>query len=211
MLSETSEPLRETALYVTLVAALVLLSAVAHAESARTPEGDGAYLRFRVVLDAPKPLAAMLEQGLVLMRWQRDERMTLDLLQRLVTEARTEVERAVAAEGYLSPTVRTAIEMQPETYVVRIHVEPGPRTLVSQVDLRFRGVIADDPAGAARMAAVRAAWPLRPGEPFRQADWEAAKRKAVTELARERYAARPGATHGAAAGRARQRASLPGG
>ncbi len=133
----------------------------------------------------------MLERGLDLMRWQHDEKMSMDLLQRLVAEARSEVERAVAAEGYFSPTVRTAIEREDDgSIIVRIAVDPGLRTVVSGVELRFRGPVAEtDPDGQARMDAVRSAWKLPAGEPFRQADWDAAKRGAVKELARVRYAA----------------------
>ena len=174
-----------------LTGALVLLFTMAPCHSEEPAPAEGAApMRFRVVMDAPKPLAGTLERGLNLMRWQHDEQMTLDLLQRLVGEARSEVERALAAEGYFSPTVRTAIEPHPDTSVVRITVEPGPRTLVSSVELQFRGTVVDrDPAGAARMDAVRAAWPLMKGEPFRQSEWDAAKRKAVAELAARHYAA----------------------
>ena len=174
-----------------LATALVVLPGTTACRAEPPPAlAQDAAVRFRVVLEAPRPIATMLERGLVLMRWQLDERMTRDLLQRLVTEARSEIERAVAAEGYFSPTVRTSIEPRPDVFVVRIAVEPGPRTVVSAVELRFRGTVTDrDPAGAARMAAVRAAWPLVPGDPFRQSDWDDAKRKAVSELARVRYAA----------------------
>ena len=185
-------PLKPGALPSAILAiALVLGLAMSacHAEPPGEPAKEGSALRFRVVIDAPRPLASMLERGLDLMRWQQDEQMTLELLKRLVAEARSEVERAVTAEGYFSPAVRSEIESHPDISIVRISLEPGPRTLVSAVDLRFRGAVSDhDPAGAARMASVRAAWPLMPGEPFRQADWDAAKRKAVAELSRVRYA-----------------------
>ena len=166
-----------------------MVATSAHTEPVAAPPGPDAAVRFRVVIDAPKPLASMLERGLDLMRWQHDEKMSMDLLQRLVAEARSEVERAVAAEGYFSPTVRTVIEREGDGSIVRIALDPGPRTVVSGVELRFRGpVVESDPAGQVRMAAVRNAWPLVPGEPFRQVDWDAAKRQAVAELAKVRYA-----------------------
>jgi translocation and assembly module TamA len=162
----------------------------AHAQTDSVQSDSDSFVRFRVIVDAPKPLASLLEGGLDLVRWQEDEKMTMDLLQRLVAEARLDIERAVAAEGYFSPTVRTAIEREDKGTVVRIVVDPGPRTVVSGVDLRFRGPVAEtDPDGQARMAAVRSAWKLPAGEPFRQEDWDAAKRGAVTELSRVRYAA----------------------
>jgi translocation and assembly module TamA len=174
-----------------LVAALVLcmVATSAHAEPAAAPPGPETPVRFRVVIDAPRPLASMLEGGLDLMRWQQDEKMTMDLLHRLVAEARLEVERAVAAEGYFSPTVRSLIERGEDRLTVRIGVDPGPRAVVSAVELGFRGPVTESDSGQARMAAVRSAWPLPVGEPFRQADWDAAKRRAVAELARIRYAA----------------------
>jgi translocation and assembly module TamA len=147
-------------------------------------------LRFRVEIEAPRPLKAMLESGLDLVRWQKDERMTPDLLERLVVEARAETERAAAAEGWFSAKVDTAIERQEEVSVVRLVVDPGPRTTVAAIDLQFRGAVADGAErNERRIAAVRREWRLRSGDPFRQLDWEAAKRGAVTELARELYAA----------------------
>jgi translocation and assembly module TamA len=147
-------------------------------------------LRFRVEIDAPKPLKTILESGLDLVRWQRDERMTPELLERLVAEARSDTERAAAAEGWFSARVHTSIERHEDVSAVRLTVEPGPRTTVAAVDLQFRGAIAKGgEPNDRRMAVVRREWRLRAGEPFRQADWEAAKRAAVAELGRELYAA----------------------
>jgi translocation and assembly module TamA len=72
---------------------------------------------------------------------------------------------------------------------VRLTLEPGERTHVAAVDIRFIGPAASDPQARALLEQVRASWLLRAGQPFRQEDWEAAKRKAVRELARWRYAA----------------------
>jgi translocation and assembly module TamA len=175
-----------------LVAALVTTAGTRAQEPeapADPPSDIDTRLHFRVEIDAPRPLKSLLEGGLDLVRWQREERMTLGLLQRLVAEARIETERAAAAEGYFSAVVATAIERHEDVSLVRITVEPGPRTTVASVDLQFRGAVA---AGGERndrrIAVVRKAWLLAPGAPFRQADWEAAKRGAVGELARELYA-----------------------
>jgi translocation and assembly module TamA len=172
------------------VAALVGTLITASAIASEPPEAPEPALRFRVVVEAPKALKDMLEGGLDLVRWQKEERMTRSLLERLVTEARAEAERAAAAEGYFSAGVATAIEQEENVSVVRITVEPGPRTTVSAVDVQFRGAVAQGgERNERRMAAVRREWRLRAGEPFRQADWEAAKQGAVIELARELYAA----------------------
>src|SRR6185503_6564065 len=70
-----------------------------------------------------------------------------------------------------------------------LRVEPGERTSVAEVEIRFRGPATLDAAAKRNFRRVRQSWPLRRGEPFRQADWEAAKRVAVREMQSWRYAA----------------------
>ena len=170
---------------------IALAAALALPARAQTEApGEGARQPFRVEIEAPGELRSLLQRGLDLMRWQRDERITEDSLKRLVAEARIEAERAAAAEGYFSATVRTSIAQEDKGALVRIAVDPGPRTVVSAVDIQFRGPIADgSPANNKRIEAARKAWRLPAGEPFRQQDWESAKRAATEEVARELYAA----------------------
>ena len=175
-----------------LAAAAILAGALAPSQRSHAQAGapqTAERIRFTVVIAAPKPIAAMLEKGLDLVRWAADERVTPALLERLVAEARTATRDALAADGYFSAEVRTEVEAG-DPLRVHIRVEPGARTTISEVDLRFRGPAAD--AGAAaddELALVRRGWLLKPGEPFRQAQWEAAKRKALAELGSGRYAA----------------------
>jgi translocation and assembly module TamA len=172
------------------LAGIVAAMTPAAGPRAADPAKPDTPLQFRVVIEAPLLMKAKLERGLDLVRWQREERMTPALLRTLVAEARTETERAAAAEGYFSAVVTTAIEAEEEIAVVRIKVEPGPRTTVAAVDLQFRGAVASGgERNDRRMAVVRREWMLRLGEPFRQEDWEAAKRGAAIELGRELYAA----------------------
>jgi translocation and assembly module TamA len=184
---------RESRLSVSVRFALMLAGLV-NAAAAPT-QGSAALqeptpIRFRVVIDAPRPYEKMLEQGLDIVRWQRDERVTLPLLQRLVGEARTAAAEALAAEGYFSAEVRTQIDSSPGAEaVVRIIVAPGARTHVRHVDLSFRGPVLEDAEGRRRVDAVRQTWRLPPGEPFRQSEWDAAKEEALVRLGRGRYAA----------------------
>jgi translocation and assembly module TamA len=135
--------------------------------------------------------------------------MTLESLKPLVAEARLDAERAAAAEGYFSAVARTAIEQEEGTAVVRLSVEPGPRTRVASVEVRFRGPVAgQDPEGDQRMAAVRRAWQLKVGEPFRQLQWDAAKLDAVAQLASKSYAAAAIASSEARVDPERQTAAL---
>jgi translocation and assembly module TamA len=145
---------------------------------------------FRVEIDAPRPYRQMLVEGLPLVRWQGEQRVTLPLLKRLVTEAEAEASEALAAEGYFSAVVQGRIEAPPGAdAVVHLTVTLGPRTRVREVDLRFRGAVLDDREGGGRIRAVRETWRLPPGEEFRQALWDAAKTDALARFGRGRYAA----------------------
>ncbi|HYC44087.1 MAG TPA: autotransporter assembly complex family protein [Burkholderiales bacterium] len=147
-------------------------------------------LKFRVVIDAPRTYRRMLEDGLDIVRWQKDERVTRPLLERLVAEARKATADALAAEGYFSAAVDTRIEMiSAAEAVVRLKVEPGPRTRVRNVDLDFSGPAVKDEEGRKRVEVVKQTWKLPPGEAFRQSEWDEAKEEALARLGRGRYAA----------------------
>ena len=157
-------------------------------EPAAAPEP--ATVRFRVVVEAPRAYRSTLEEGLDLARWQRDERVTMALLERLAAEARKAAAETLAADGYFSANVQSRIEAAPgENVIVRIIVEPGPRTLVRDVDLNFEGPVTTDEEGRKRIAVVRETWRLAPGVAFRQREWDASKDGALSRLARGRYAA----------------------
>ena len=146
-------------------------------------------LRYRVEIEAPRELAGTLRKGLSLQRWQNDPKMSAEQLRRLADEAVSETRQVAATEGYFSPTIELRIdESQPE-WQVNLSVEPGPRTRVAEIDIRFSGPAAQDDEARRLFKRVRDGWRLRRGEPFRQADWDAAKREAARELASWRYAA----------------------
>ncbi len=149
----------------------------------------GAGLEYRVRIEAPKALEKILQEGLNLVRWQNDPEMSAEQLERLIGEAVREAREAAATEGYFSAQVEASIDEATEPRTVLLRVEPGERTQVAEVEIRFSGPAAQDADARARLAQVRSEWPLRVGMAFRQADWDAAKRQAVRELAGWRYAA----------------------
>ena len=151
-----------------------------------TPEPER--FRFSVAIDAPKPLDAMLTEGLDLVRWAAEARVTAPLLERIVAEARNATRDAVAAEGYFAAQVETDIQ-RGDPAQVTIRVDPGPRTAVTDVTLVFHGSAAVSPEGQVQIARVRQTWLLKRGMPFRQSDWDAAKKRALAELASGAYAA----------------------
>jgi translocation and assembly module TamA len=148
-----------------------------------------ARLDYRVEIEAPRELKATLEKGLNIVRWRLDPDMDAERLKRLVDEAVHEAREAAATDGYFSAQVRAEIESAEEPWVVRLRVEPGERTRVHEVEIRFSGPATSDGEARSLLAKVRENWPLRRGQPFRQEDWEAAKRQAVRELSGWRYAA----------------------
>ena len=160
--------------------AVALIAFAAHAGAAA--------LEYRVEIEAPAALAKLLER-LSLLRWRGDPDMNAERLRRLVDEAVAEAKEALATEGYFSADVSSSIEQSSEPWLVRLRVEPGPRTRVGEVEIRFSGPVTADGEARSLMNRVRQGWTLRRGQPFRQEDWEAAKRGAVRELAGWRYAA----------------------
>jgi translocation and assembly module TamA len=168
-----------------LLWALALAHGIAHAAVA--PEA--APLRYRIEVQGPKELAGMLKDGLQLARWQHDPGMTPELLDRLLEESIAHAKEAVATEGYFSAQIRGAIDRSAEPWVVTLFVDPGERTRVERVDVRFSGPATGDPEAAATLRRIRDTWPLARGQPFRQEAWDNAKRQAVRELSERRYAA----------------------
>jgi translocation and assembly module TamA len=146
-------------------------------------------VRYRVSVEAPGEFARVLTEGLSLTRWQADPQMTLELLQRLVDEALEEARQTLATEGYFSPRIEASIERDEEPWVVLLRVETGERTEVREVDLRFSGPATQDREARPGLRRIREDWSLRLGAPFRQEDWEIAKRDALRELSSWRYAA----------------------
>jgi len=148
-----------------------------------------AKLDYRVEIDAPRELKEVLEKGLNIVRWRGDPEMDDERLKRLVDEAIRESREAAATDGYFSAHVQAQIDSSGEPWVVRLRVEPGERTRVTEVDIRFTGPGATDGEARPYRERARRNWTLRPGQPFRQDEWESAKRQAVRDLATFRYAA----------------------
>ena len=146
-------------------------------------------LRYRVEIDAPRDLARTLRQGLSLVRWQNDAQMTPEQLGRIAKESEREAREVAATEGYFSATVETRIEQAQPEWKVTLKLEPGARTRVASVDISFSGPATQDGEARKLFERVRERWLLRPGEPVRQADWDQAKRGALRDLSRGRYAA----------------------
>jgi translocation and assembly module TamA len=149
---------------------------------------------YRVEIDAPRELARTLQSGLNLVRWasdpeMRDPEMGPQRLKRLLEEAEREAREVAATEGYFGARVTTRIDESTQPRTVHLSLQPGERTRVGSVEIRFSGPAAEDPEAREALERVREQWRLRRGQPFRQEDWDEAKRAAARELSRWRYAA----------------------
>ncbi len=140
---------------------------------------------YQVALDAPRELAAMLENNLDLTRFRGNARLDLDQLQRLVKAAPEQARTLVATEGYYEPVVEAVLDSSGAQPVARLKVEPGRPVRVGAVDLVLQGFAASgDPFNS---AILRQRWSLPEGAIFRQADWENAKRNLVRQAVQARF------------------------
>lgn len=109
----------------------------------------------------------------------------------MVRRSRREIVALLATEGYFTPTVRID---RSQAGLWQVQVEPGVRTLISEVRIDFEGdIVAADgveaAGGRASPDTIRSGWRLPVGQPFRQADWDAAKQGALDAVGARHYAA----------------------
>lgn len=172
--------------------------------SAPTPSGSPAAApaapTLAVEVVAPPGLKAVLERHLDLVRLvqaSRGETVTDGELARLVDAAQAQVRELASTEGYFDARsqvqrVPAARPGEPET--VRVLVEPGEPVRVGRLTLEVDGALAAEALAGQQVAsqtlqAWRAAWRLRTGEVFRNADWSDAKGAAMSWLRSRGYAA----------------------
>ena len=160
--------------------------AVDAAEASPADDGEQATRFGRLALlvpDVPDSVRDMLERharSLDLREALTDERSH----RRALARVRRELSELLATEGYFSP--KFDLSGEPPA----IHVQAGPRAVTGAVDIGFEGDLAEPgEERAARREALRAAWRLAPGLPFRQADWSASKQALLEDLLAHDYAA----------------------
>jgi len=143
---------------------------------------------YQVRIDAPRQIENMLEENLDLMRWRGNPRVDMEQLQRLVKEAPAQAKTFIATEGYYSPKISAGLDTSGGRPVARVIVDPGLPTVVGDVDLVLQGFAPlDQGAAPFDAAALRQRWRLPVGARFRQADWEAAKRELLRDVAQTRF------------------------
>ncbi|HWX12421.1 MAG TPA: outer membrane protein assembly factor, partial [Trinickia sp.] len=141
--------------------------------------------KYNVDIDAPRSVRKLLTQHLDLARFAKRDDVTDVQFDFLVTATPRQVRDLVATDGYFSPVVRTDVRTAHGRKDVTVHVDPGPRTTVSSVDLSFEGPASTE--APARESAARLAFSLHVGEPFTQSRWRDAKDAALKVLQAQRY------------------------
>jgi translocation and assembly module TamA len=102
--------------------------------------------------------------------------------------AQREIPELLATEGYFS--CKVVLQAVSSAGVLQLEVIPGPRTVVTEVDIEFRGDLASPEAmRIERARQLRASWQLPPGKPFRASAWDDAKANLLEQVARRDYAA----------------------
>ncbi|KUZ06725.1 autotransporter assembly complex protein TamA [Burkholderia diffusa] len=144
-----------------------------------------AYAKYDVDIDAPRAIRKLLKAHLDIARFAKRDDISDDQFDFLVTATPQQVRDLTATAGYFSPVVRTDVRTRDGKRDVRVAVDPGPQTVVSTVDLAFKGPVGtEDPK---QEAATRLAFSLKPGDPFTQSDWDGAKGAALRQLQSRRY------------------------
>ena len=160
----------------------------APAQEAPPPEAPSRAIDYNVRIDAPRQLRDLLEDNLDLMRWRGNPRLDMEQLLRLVRTTPEQVKTLIATEGYYSPKVSADLDTSGDKPLALVDVEPGEPVVVGDVDIELRGFVPFDKGSAPiDAAALRNRWTLPVGARFRTADWEAAKRGLVRQVAQSRF------------------------
>ncbi|WP_296223596.1 autotransporter assembly complex protein TamA [Ralstonia sp. UBA689] len=143
-----------------------------------------AHAEYEVKIEAPKAIRDLLERHLDLSRYQDRKDITDAQLQYMVETVGEEVAKLTATEGYFVPKATAQLEGPPDHRVVRVKVDPGPRTTIDSVALDFNGAITQEPK---RIEELNKVWGLPQGMAFRQAGWDKAKDDSLAALQSKRY------------------------
>jgi translocation and assembly module TamA len=147
-------------------------------------------VKYRVTVNAPPALAAVIARSVDLVRWQQYDDMDEELLDRLARDAVGATREAAATLGFFSADVEVSVDRKSDPVAVALNVTPGEPTRIASVRIAVAGPAATDvPVGTDAIAKVEREWTLPRGEIFQQSVWDAAKDQAVGTLAASPFAA----------------------
>ena len=141
-----------------------------------------------VEVAAPDEIKALLMQHLETARAARlGERLDAEEMARLQRQSELTARDLLATEGYFSPQVESAVEWVGDDWRVDYRIIPGTRTQVRSVKLGFDGGLKTGEDKARLRARIERSFSLKPGMPFRQADWDTAKLVVLRPLLVDTY------------------------
>lgn len=144
---------------------------------------------YAVQIQGAGELTELLETHLEIRRHTDSPDISLPELQRLVDITPDQIRQLLSTEGYFSPSIQRSLDQVGGRWIARFAVKPGPLTFIDDVTIRFRGHIASEARDERRMNQMRRTWDLPVGRPFRQDDWDSAKRALLTDLLVRHYPA----------------------
>jgi len=165
-----------------LLSAAFALGAAAQSQPARNVASPP-LARFEVPVKPPPETTALLDR---LLR----ETGTADSIdseddERMLRRLRADTLEVLSTEGYFTPTLAIGTdESGAARYLLQLKL--GPRTVVTEVQVDFRGDLAGRPEEEARF---RAEWELPVGSPFRDSDWSTAKTRLLNRVRSREFAA----------------------
>jgi translocation and assembly module TamA len=166
------------------------------AKADETTEAPRREPQFRLTIDAPSDLAALLQQHLDLARLQyaaQADALTRTEIDRLIGAASAQAESLLNTEGYFNPSIKVQrVEDGREPPLLRMSVQPGPRATIERLTLEVQGQLYDEvEAGDAQAVALERAlqsdWGLQPGQPFTQSAWDSSKNRVLATLRSNGY------------------------
>jgi translocation and assembly module TamA len=138
-----------------------------------------------VKLIAPVEVRKVLEQYFVLPDTLLNNETERAIFMR---RAQREIPDLLSTEGYFS--AEAELRSISKEGILELEVIPGPRTVVAEANIEFRGDLAKPEAQRnERVKQLRAAWLLRSGKPFRAIAWDEAKADLLSQVASRDYAA----------------------
>ncbi len=152
---------------------------------------------YKITIDAPKDVTALLETYLDIVRYKTREDIRDEYLDFLVDQVPEQVASLLATQGYFDPktevfeggkpldlTNTTMLSDKPD---LRVKVTLGERTVVQSAVLNVEGMIAEqDPK---RVKALEFDWSLQEDEPFTQDEWSLSKTLLLRKIQADAYAA----------------------
>ena len=159
------------------------------ADAASAPPQQAEY---RLDVQAPDELRKLLTNYLDLARFQSapaTEGINAAELDRLMRAAPAQAKELLETEGYFDAQVTVPpVAREGALPLVRVLVEPGPRTTVASFTLDAVGDVQKGNA-TRELEILRGLWPLSVGQAFRQGAWTDAKNLALARLRADGYAA----------------------